>query len=124
MISVTISIGSNCGDRKGSVVKAIQWLETILMQIRCSEVYETPCALHEGKPYINAVMEGFFSGDAFQLNDLLKEKEREMGRSEKCREKGDVPIDIDIVICDNVVYKPWDYRQKFFNIGYSQISKS
>lgn len=121
MISVTIGIGSNCGDRKELVNEAISWLKSVLMQTKCSEIYETPCALKVGKPYMNAVLTGFYSGDAFQLNDLLKEREREMGRTAACREKGDVPIDMDIVVCDNEVFKPWDYRQKFFRIGYEEI---
>ena len=123
MISVVISIGSNCGDRDKSVEEAIAWLRHILMQVKSSEIYETPCAMKVGKPYKNGVVSGFYSGDAFQLNDLLKDKEREMGRSSECREKGDVPIDMDIVICDNEVFKEWDYRQKFFRIGYEQLSR-
>lgn len=121
MISLVIGIGSNCGDRKVLVESAVEWLQKILMQTKCSEIYETPCALKVGKPYMNAVISGFFDGDAFQLNDLLKEKEHEMGRTAECRDKGDVPIDMDIVICNNEVFKDWDYRQKFFRIGYEQI---
>ena len=121
MISLVIGIGSNCGDRKALVESAVEWLQKILMQTKCSEIYETPCALKVGKPYMNAVISGFFDGDAFQLNDLLKEKEHEMGRTAECRDKGDVPIDMDIVICNNEVFKDWDYRQKFFRIGYEQI---
>ena len=121
MISVVIGIGSNCGDRNQSVSRSIAWLETLLMQTKCSRIYETPCALKIGKPYMNAVVKGYFNGDAFQLNDLLKEKEHERGRNAECREKGDVPVDMDIVICDNQIYKPWDFRQKFFRIGYEEI---
>lgn len=123
MISVVISIGSNCGDRHELVEQAISWLKSFMMQVRCSDIYETPCALKAGKPYMNAVLQGFFEGSGIQLDDKLKEKEREMGRSAQCREKGDVPIDMDIVVCDGSVYKEWDYRQRFFRIGYEQLSK-
>lgn len=122
MISVVLGIGSNCGDRNALVSQAVAWLESIMMQVKVSEIYETPCAQKIGKPYMNAVLKGFYSGDAFQFQDLLKEKEREMGRNTECREKGDVPIDIDIVICDGEIWKPWDYRQKFFQLGYSRLS--
>ena len=121
MISVTIGIGSNCGNRKSSVKHAVDWLKSILMQTKCSEIYETPCALKIGKPYMNAVITGFSSGDGFQLEDLLKDKEREMGRNKRSRLSGDVPIDMDIVICDGEILKEWDYRQKFFQIGYKAI---
>lgn len=121
MISVVISIGSNCGDRKANLEKTIEWLKTILIETQCSQIYETPCALKSGLPYMNAVMKGIYQGQGYELQPLLKEKERELGRTAQCREKGDVPIDIDIVIADGEVWKPWDYRQKFFTIGYSQL---
>ena len=123
MISVVLGIGSNCGDRELLVRRAIDWLKGVLIQSECSSIYETPCAMKCGKPYMNAVMKGFFSGDGFQLEEMLKDKEREMGRDASCRERGDVPVDMDIVILDGEVVKEWDYRQKFFTIGYSEIAR-
>ena len=122
MVSLVLSIGSNCGDRKALVSEAITWLRSVLIQVDCSDIYETPCAKAMGNPYMNAVLKGFYQGDGYEIEGLLKDKEREMGRTAQCREKGDVPIDIDIVILDGDITKPWDYRQKFFQIGFSQIS--
>lgn len=121
MISVVIGIGSNFGNRQAMVEQAIEWLKKQLIQTRCSRIYETPCALKVGKPYMNAVIKGFFQGDAFQLEDLMKDKEREMGRTQECRSKGDVPIDMDLVVCDGTIYKDWDFKQKFFRIGFEEI---
>lgn len=121
MVSVVIGVGSNCGDREKSVKDALKWLQTILMQTENSDIYETPCALKAGKPYMNAVIKGFFQGDAFELDEMLKDKERQMGRNSESRARGDVPIDMDIVVCDGNVFKEWDFRQKFFRIGYSQL---
>lgn len=121
MISVVLSVGSNCGDRKKTVSEALSWLGTVLMQTVCSEIYETPCAKETGVAYMNAVVKGFYSGNGFELEDLLKEREKLAGRTAECREKGNVPLDIDIVMIDGEVVKPWDYRQKFFRIGFSQI---
>lgn len=121
MVSVVIGIGSNCGDRKVNVEKAISWLKGFMMQVECSDIYETPCALKAGKPYMNAVLKGFFEGTGMDLDEKLKDKEREMGRNSECREKGDVPVDMDIVVCNNEVWKEWDYRQKFFRIGYEKL---
>ena len=122
MVSVVISIGSNCGDREALVRETIEWLKTLLIQIQHSSIYETPCAKSCGKPYMNSVVKGFYQGDGIELEDLLKEKEHEMGRTSSCREKGEVPIDIDIVILNGDIAKAWDYRQKFFQLGYSQLN--
>lgn len=121
MVSVVISIGSNCGDRKKSVSEALNWLKSILMQTECSEIYETPCARSLGTPYMNAVIKGFYSGDGIDLEDLLKDKELQMGRTSQCREKGEVPIDMDIVLMNNEIIKTWDYRQRFFQYGFKQL---
>ena len=121
MISLVISLGSNCGDRKSQIRDALEWLKNILIQTKCSEIYETPCAKNTGNPYLNAVIAGYYQGTGYEMEDMLKEKERQMGRHAQCRESGDVPIDMDIVIMDGEIIKNWDYRQKFFKIGYSQI---
>lgn len=122
MVSVVLSVGSNCGDRRRNVEAAVNWLKTILIQTRCSDLYETPCVNGGGSSYINAVISGFYQSQGYTLEGALKEKEREMGRTSVCREKGEVPIDIDIVIMDGEVRKPWDYRQKFFQIGFREVT--
>lgn len=127
MVKVVISIGSNCGDRNTLVEEAIEWLKTILIQTECSSIYETPCAKNTGNSYLNAVMSGYYQAEGIDVKDsleeLFKEKEHRMGRTAKCREAGEVPIDIDLVILNGDVVKAWDYRQKFFQIGYQEISK-
>lgn len=122
MVSVVISIGSNCGDRRANVEEGLHWLKSFLIQTKCSEIYETPCALKNGPSYMNAVITGFYEGVGYELDDRLKIKEREMGRNAQCREKGEVPIDMDIVMENNEVVKEWDFRQKFFQIGYQALS--
>ena len=121
MVKVVIGVGSNCGDRRKSVSEAINWLKTLLIQVKVSDIYETPCARKTGKPYMNAVLSGVYQGIGYDLEDILKEKEIKMGRTSECRDKGDVPVDLDIVIMDNDIIRQWDFRQKFFQIGYTQI---
>ncbi|MCH5224494.1 MAG: 2-amino-4-hydroxy-6-hydroxymethyldihydropteridine diphosphokinase [Muribaculaceae bacterium] len=122
MVNVVISIGSNCGDRYKNVETALEWLKSILIEVQCSEIYETPCALKSGSPYVNAVLKGVYQGLGYDLEERLKEKEHQMGRNVECRKRGEVPVDIDIVVMDGEVVKEWDFRQKFFQIGYIQIS--
>lgn len=121
MLTVVISVGANCGDRENNVKATVDWLKSILIQFSASDIYETPCARKSGKAYMNAVVKGVFQGTGIQLEEMLKDKEHEMGRTAESRLRGDVPIDIDIVILNNEVVKPWDARQKFFSIGLSQI---
>lgn len=122
MVSVVISIGSNYGDRKASILYAIEWLrKEVLSQMKVSDIYETPCALNGDKTYLNAVVSGYYQGTGIDLEDLLKDKEHKMGRTFALREKRLVPIDIDLVVMNGSVVKDWDFRQNFFQIGYNQI---
>lgn len=126
MVKLVISIGSNCGDRKALVEEALIWLKRLLIEPQSSSIYETPCAKNSGKPYMNAVISGIYQREGIDVKDylenLLKDKEQKMGRTAQCREKGEVPIDMDIVILNGDIVRPWDYRQKFFQIGYQEIS--
>ena len=122
MINVVISIGANCGNRREAVGEAIRNLREILQEFRCSEIYETPCAGREGRPYVNAVVSGMFNAGKEQLEKILKAYETDYGRDAACRERGDVPIDIDIVMVNGEILKAWDFRQKFFQIGFRQLN--
>lgn len=121
MVNLVVSIGSNCGDRKGSVAGAKRWLQTLLLDFRESEIYETPCALREGPNYANSVVSGIYIGSLSSFEEKLKNYEISKGRDEACRKKGDVPVDIDVVIADGKILKPWDYKQKFFQIGFGSM---
>ena len=71
---------------------------------------------------MNAVVSGKFEGTPDELDLILKNYEKEEGRDKQCRERGEVPIDIDIVIAEEAIIKEWDFRQKFFQIGFSEIN--
>ena len=71
---------------------------------------------------MNAVVSGKFEGTFDELDIILKNYEKEEGRDKQCRQRGEVPIDIDIVIAEETIIKEWDYRQKFFQIGFSEIN--
>lgn len=122
MTKLVLSLGSNCGDREKSLKKALKWLETIAEIEAVSSIYETPCAKTEGRNYMNAVVIAGFNGGPGELDPLLKEYEGKAGRDKECRERGEVPVDIDIVIADGVVVKEWDFNQRFFRIGFEEVS--
>ena len=124
MMRVILSLGSNHGERSEQLEKAIDWLGGILYNINVSKIYETPCALKQGLPYLNCVVGCEADIPIENLDHLLKEYENQNGRTKECRESGKVPIDIDIVMADNKVLKEWDFRQNFFKIGYLDITSN
>lgn len=123
-VEVVLGLGSNCGDRKASVAKAISSLKSILKNAKASRIYETQPVGHSGSTnYMNAVVSGIFTGDPEDLEGLCKDYELREGRDAEARAKGLVPIDIDIVIAAGNVIRPRDFKCAFFQTGYRQINK-
>ncbi len=116
----TLSVGSNCGST--NVKSAVTWLAGQLSDYKVSSLYETPAVKAGRGSYVNAVAEGFSTLSPEIFNERLKEYERLCGRDESCRSLGIVPIDIDIVICNDDVLREWDFRQTFFRIGFSELA--
>lgn len=120
-MKLTVSIGSNCGDRHKAVEDAIHWLELQLQDCHASSVYETdPVGKSAGK-YLNAVVTGSTALDAGHFDALCKAYEREAGRDEEARRNNLVPVDIDIVVADGIVLRPRDYGCWFFRKGMRQL---
>lgn len=113
-----LSLGSNKSE--DNVRAAIQWLHTQFAGMKVSCIYETPAVRADGV-YHNAVAEVECGLAYAELESAFKTYEFLCGRDAEARAAGIVPIDIDIVITDGEVTRPWDYRQQFFKIGYSAI---
>lgn len=70
---------------------------------------------------MNAVAIGKTDITLQQLEIMCKNFEKELGRDEKAREAGDVPIDIDVVVYDGKILRETDYIREFFKIGFYQL---
>lgn len=116
---LVLSIGSNISATQ--VHKAIEWLSGRLTDMAVSDVYRTPAVKVGSRTYSNAVACGNIVGSCDEFDAELKQYEFSCGRDEEARGRGDVPIDIDIVLADGRVLRDWDYRQSFFRTGYNQI---
>lgn len=120
-VEVILSVGSNCGDRCSQVSAGAEWLKTLLSDTRISSIYSTGDCHGGPRDYYNAVVRGMTSLDISNLDNLCKEYELSHGRTPEVRSKGDVPIDIDVVVYDNEIVRPNDFRREFFQIGYLQL---
>ena len=86
---VTLSFGSNHGDRMRNVAAAIGWFQTVATGCRVSSIYETPDVTGHGAPYMNAVASGCTELDFCALNRLAKDFEVEYGRDADCSHNSD-----------------------------------
>lgn len=114
-------IGSNYGLRENALSRALDYLKLWGQISAKSDFYETPDMLGSGKIYLNAVVELQTSLEENELAVLLKEYETANGRDTEKRSRGDVPIDIDIVIWEGKVRRHKDFNAAYFKKGFNRI---
>lgn len=120
-VCAVLALGSNLEPKAARVLSAISWLQEIGEVESCTRPYETPPLGGGKKSYCNAVVKLNFNGTLEELEKLTKSYEIKMGRDEESRTRGDVPIDLDIVISNGTVLRPRDYNASFFLKGWHQL---
>ena len=117
-----ISLGSNSGPSELQIRDAVSWLSDNFELVGVSEIYRTEPVGHAKGIYYNAVAAIRAILSAGELDNRLKIYEVSKGRDDGARERGDVPIDLDIVLADDKVLREWEYNQEFFRRGFRQLN--
>ncbi|MGN0214787.1 MAG: 2-amino-4-hydroxy-6-hydroxymethyldihydropteridine diphosphokinase [Muribaculaceae bacterium] len=123
MNSVVVSIGSNSADRDKQMATCIAWLNENFDVTKISSVYNSPAANGKDPDYLNAVAEIQTALEHGTLNNLLKDYERNCGRTPHSKVLGSIPIDIDIVMWNGDVLRQKDFSQPYFSKGWQEITK-
>jgi 2-amino-4-hydroxy-6-hydroxymethyldihydropteridine diphosphokinase/dihydroneopterin aldolase len=98
--TVFLSLGSNMGDRKANIEKALESLkrDPRIQAVKTSSYYETSPMYVEDQPdFYNAAVMLKTGLDPFSLLGLIKGIEHDMGRKAGQKRHGPRPIDIDIL---------------------------
>lgn len=119
--TVVISFGSNT-ERKGeNVLEALEWFGALVPGARVSHIYETAAVGGGTRPYMNAVGIGSTDMCLQSITMAAKAYEQNHGRDHESRARGEVPIDIDVVMWNGLVSRPHDFNCDFFQIGYNAL---
>jgi len=103
VISAYIGLGSNLGDRKQNLARALELLSQNLVIKKLSSVYETEPVGYEEQPlFLNAVCRVSMGLSPENLLRLVKKIEAKLGRTPG-PPNAPRPIDIDILFYDKVV---------------------
>lgn len=103
-----LGLGSNEGDRLRALRLALDRLVAKGVELEAvSTVYETePQGEVRDQPdFLNACARVRYSGDAESLLDLCKQVERELGRNPSGRRHGPRPVDVDLLVFGDLVYR-------------------
>lgn len=122
MHTFLISLGSNYGDRKGFLDMALDWLKKESCAMRDSGIYETDSISGDGRKYMNCVAECRINCTVSVIAEEGKRLERLSGRDNKSRASGVVPLDFDVVACDNEILRQKDYNYPYFQKGLALLN--
>lgn len=113
----TISIGSN-EHRKDNLALARKRLSELFPGIRFSEEEETkPLFFRRPDLFSNQLARFVSDSKADEITSLLKAIEREAGRRPEEKAQEIVRLDIDLLTCDAIVYKPEDLKRDYVRRG-------
>ena len=113
MHQVLLSIASN-RFQKTYLLKARQHLEEIFSDMNYTvELWTEPSGSCRRDPYLNQLAFGVTTIDEQQLNQQLKQIELAFGRDNASRQLGIVPIDLDILMFDNLRRHEADWERHY-----------
>lgn len=92
--------------------------------IRFSEEEETePLFFHRPSPFSNQVARFASDNPAEEITGCLKAIEREAGRKPGEKEREIVRLDIDLLACDSMIYKPEDWKRDYVARGLQELEQ-
>lgn len=117
----TISIGSN-EKRKENMALARRRLKALFPGICFSAEEETePVCLHRPSLFSNQVARFTSDSDAATVTSFLKAVEQEAGRTPEEKQQEIVRLDIDLLSCDDTLYKSEDLKRDYIRRGVNEI---
>lgn len=117
----TISIGSN-EHRKDNLALARKRLAELFPGIRFSvEANTKPLFFRRPALFSNQVASFVSDCEAAEVISWLKAIEKEAGRTPEEKKQEIVRLDIDLLSCDDVVYKPEDMKRDYICRGLQEL---
>lgn len=122
MNEAVICIGSNVADKERITAHAVNILRTAFERdLRQSHSYINPSYNGIGDDYLNMVVCGSTALTAEDMIELCHRLETEAGRTPLSKTIGIMPLDLDIVIWNGTVIRPFDYASPHFMQGYMAL---
>jgi 2-amino-4-hydroxy-6-hydroxymethyldihydropteridine diphosphokinase len=102
MAKIHINIGSN-QNRKANIARAIELLELNFNELKISDVFESPAEGFEGDDFYNIGVNASTQLGIDDVNSVLKNIEKNLGRATIQPKFSARVIDLDLVIYDHII---------------------
>jgi len=109
-MKVILSLGSNVGDRRKTLIKTLSLLREKVKIYKVSSLYETkPWGFRNQEKFLNAIVSGETELKPYELLSFIKKVEKRKGRKERFR-WGPREIDVDIIFYGNLILDNGDLK--------------
>ena len=120
---ILLALGSNADDGKARIEEAKKRLSKKIYFDKASEIAATePVGIASGM-FSNCMLHGSTDLKYNELLSFTKEVERAGGDNKELRAKGEIRIDVDILMCDERKYHLSDWQRNYVKQLFKEIEQ-
>lgn len=120
--NVILCLGSNT-DCEANLKSAVGLLRGYFGTIRFSEAaYTEPVGLPGSGLFLNQVAVAGTEASQEEVERALKDMEKRLGRMPDSKQKGQIPIDIDLLFWNGTILKPADWEKEYVQLLFRSVA--
>ena len=120
--NVILCLGSNT-DCEANLKSAVGLLRGYFGTIRFSEAaYTEPVGLPGSGLFLNQVAVAGTEASQEEVERALKDMEKRLGRMPDSKQKGQIPIDIDLLFWNGTILKPADWEKEYVQLLFRYVA--
>lgn len=120
--NVILCLGSNT-DCEVNLKSAVGLLRGYFGTIRFSEAaYTEPVGLPGSGLFLNQVAVAGTEASQEEVERALKDMEKRLGRMPDSKQKGQIPIDIDLLFWNGTILKPADWEKEYVQLLFRSVA--
>ena len=120
--NVILCLGSNT-DCEANLKSAVSLLRGYFGTIRFSEAaYTEPVGLPGSGLFLNQVAVAGTEASQEEVERALKDMEKRLGRMPDSKQKGQIPIDIDLLFWNGTILKPADWEKEYVQLLFRSVA--
>ena len=120
--NVILCLGSNT-DCEANLKSAVGLLRGYFGTIRFSEAaYTEPVGLPGSGLFLNQVAVAGTEAWQEEVERALKDMEKRLGRMPDSKQKGQIPIDIDLLFWNGTILKPADWEKEYVQLLFRSVA--
>lgn len=119
-VTIILALGSNVNQEQ-NINRAMKYLRHTFKDIRFSEMLWNPAIGILSDDFLNVVAVATTHHPLSTVNASLKYIEQQCGRSSNSKEQNLIPLDIDLLLYDNVRFHLSDWERGYIKLLMKQI---